>query len=343
MAEIKPQEINNRNKLKENKPLVYEKVIKYNMPRIQFQARYNCNFSCQHCSINGVKDKSRKTLSIADIKNIFDQADVMGISRMTLSGGEPLIFPDLDQIIEAIGAKRFWIQLDTNAYLLTEEKIQHLKEIGIDCIAPSLDSLNKNGHDLFRNTKGSAEKVFKAVDMIQKAGLNIFIQTVVTHNRLHSNEFINFIKYFNDKEIGVFVSFAKPVGAFSNNFDELITKNDLVYMEKLEKKYKVFTHLTPAYGINEERYCVASKNIFGLTEYGDILPCIYFYCSMGNVLEEPLKDIYDRCIRLKPFKKQTCVLADKSNDFIEKYLVKKIYGKKLPVPYKEVFTEEDFE
>jgi MoaA/NifB/PqqE/SkfB family radical SAM enzyme len=343
---MKPVEQSSRDKLRQRKPLVLDKILKHEkeqIPRIQLQYRYNCNFKCQHCSIDSVKDLSRKSLSIDDVKNLFKQADEMGISRVTISGGEPLLFPDLDELVEAINPKLFWIQLDTNAFLLTEDKVKHLKEIGIDCIAPSLDSLNLKEHDDFRNQPGSASKVLTAVEFIKDNDINIFIQTVVTKTRLYSREFIDFLQYFTVRGIGVFVSFAKPVGAFSGHFEECIEKEDLKYFEQLEKEYIVFSHLTPAYGLNEERKCVASKNIFGITQHGDVLSCIYFYCSMGNVLEEPLKDIYERCIKLKPFNKHTCVLADKSDEFIEKYLVKKIYGKKLPVHYTEVFDEGDFE
>lgn len=336
------KENNNRNKLKLSKPKVYEKVIKYNMPRIQYQALYDCNFSCTHCSVKKVKDKNRKELSLEEIKNVFDQADEMGISRITISGGEPLLHKDLDKLIETIDASRFWLQLDTNCWLFTREKAKELKELGIDCIAPSLDSLFRYEHDSFRNKIGSSDKVREAFDIIKEVNFFTYVQTVVGKTRLYSNEFEAFLDYFNSRGIGVFVSFAKPVGAYEGHFEELIDRNDLKYFEKLEKEYNCFSHLTPAYGINEERNCVASRNIFGLNCYGDVLPCIYYYVSMGNVLEEPLKDIYERCIKLKPFQINTCPLADKSCDFIKKYLVP-IYGKKLPVSYKEIFKEEDFE
>jgi hypothetical protein len=64
---------------------------------------------------------------------------------------------------------------------------------------------------------------------------------------------------------------------------------------------------------------------------------------MGNVWDEPLKDIHERCLKLKPFQANTCVMANKDHKFIKKYLVPKIYGKKQPVPWQEVFTEEDFD
>ena len=79
------------------------------------------------------------------------------------------------------------------------------------------------------------------MDAAREAGLNIFIQTVVTKQRLHSEEFIKFLKYFNGKGIGVFVTYAKPVGAWENDFSGLVDKKDMLYMKKLEKKIIVVT------------------------------------------------------------------------------------------------------
>lgn len=343
--EGKPKEKTSREKLREKKPKVLDKIVAYESsppPIIQLQYSYKCNIRCEHCSIDLVRHKDKKTLTIDNVKNIYDQADELGFSRTTISGGEPTIFPDLDQLVEAIGPDRFWIQMDTNCISLTEDLVFHLKEIGVDRIQPSLDSLIEAEHNEFRHSSVAYKKAIEAVDIIKKADLGIFMQTVAGHTRIHSQEFLDYLKFFNDKGVGVFVSFAKPVGAWSGKFDDCITRDDLKFMEELEKKYNVFTHLTPGYGVNVERHCVASKNIFSITAHGEVLPCPYFYASMGNVVEESFKDIYERCKRLKVFRKDTCLLAE-DRDFQQKYLVGKIYGNNLPVSWKEVFDENDFE
>ena len=343
---MKEKEKSNRDKLKEKKPLVLDKILKYEheqIPRIQLQWRTgkgSCNFNCSHCSVKDVGN-DKELITLDDVKNLFIKADEIGISRMTISGGEPLLF-NLDKLVEAINPKLFWIQIDTNGWFFTEEKAKYLKEIGIDCIPPSLDSLNLEEHDKFRHKTGSATRVIKAFDLIQKYEFNTYVQTVVTKSRLYSEEFIKFLEYFNSRNIGVFVSFAKPVGSFSSHFDDLMNKNDLDYMENLEKSYNVFTHLTPGYGINKERNCVAGKNIFGVMTTGDVIPCIYHYMSIGNIKEEPFKDIYSRMQRLKIFRRNTCPMADISDDFIEKYVIP-LYGKELPVSYKKLLTKEDFD
>ena len=73
------------------------------------------------------------------------------------------------------------------------------------------------------------------------------------------------------------------------------------------------------------------------------MPCPYIHVSLGNFFREPLKDIIARGMKLKQFGEHcdTCMIAE-DKKFINDYVVKKIYGKKLPVPYHEVFTREDY-
>ncbi len=73
------------------------------------------------------------------------------------------------------------------------------------------------------------------------------------------------------------------------------------------------------------------------------MPCPYIHTSLGNFFEEPLKEIVERGMKIKYFGKyvDTCLIAENRN-FINDYVVKKIYGKPLPVPHSEVFSSEDF-
>jgi len=349
VQKLKPKETNRRNKLKKEKPYVYEKIIKFDeklkkgesIAIIQFQYNYTCNFRCQHCSIKGFQGKNdKRQFVIADVKELFRQADEIGLARMTITGGEPLVFKDFDELVAAIDPQKFYINCDTNGWLLDEKKANHLKSIGVDRVQLSLDSFNADEHDAFRRAPGAYKRAMRGVDIALNAGLGIFMQTVVTKQRLYSDEFIKFIEYFNKKGIGVFVSYAKPVGSWEGNFDVLVDKNDMKYMEELEKKYNVFTHLTPAYGLNMG--CIAVKGMFSVTQYGDVLPCPYIHVSIGNVFKEPLKDIIQRGLDIKYFGEHvdTCTIAEDRN-FINNYVVKKIYGKPLPVPCSEVFTDED--
>lgn len=347
---LEPEENNKRNSLKKDKPYVYEKIMRYeekvkkgeSIAILQFQYDYTCNFSCQHCCITKLRRKpGERCFSIDDVKELSRQADEMGLAQIVLTGGEPLVFPDFDKIIKAIDPQKFYIISDSNGWFLDTKRAKHLKKIGVDKIQLSLDSLSAKDHDLFRRKSGSHQRAIKAIDAAQNAGLSIIVQTVVTKQRVRSREFLDFIEFLNKKGVGVFVTYAKPVGAWEGNFEALVNRKDMDYMRRLEKQCNVFTHLTPSYGL--DLGCIAVKRMVSITKYGDIMPCPYMHVSLGNFFKEPLKNIIERGMKIKYFGKyvDTCLMAE-DRKFINKYVVNKIYGKPLPVSYEKVFTKKDF-
>jgi len=343
---LSPVESHKRKALQKNKPRVFEKVTQYaerikrgeSIAILQFQYDYRCNFRCRHCCITKMKPKERY-FTLADIRELSRQADEMGLGHWVITGGEPLIFPDFDQIVEAIDPSKFYISSDTNGWLLDDTRAKHLKRIGVDKIQLSLDSLDPGEHDAFRRAKGSHARVLRAIDASKNAGLSVIIATVVTKQRIRSQEFIDFLEFAKQIEVPVFITFAKPVGSWQGNFEVLVDEGDLIYENELEKHYDVFTHMTPAYGM--DLGCIAVKRMVSITKYGDVMPCPYIHASLGNFFQEPLKDIIERGMRIKHFSTytNTCLIAI-DRDFINTYGAK-MARDQLPVPWQQVFPPED--
>src|SRR4030042_6395780 len=196
-GQLKTEELNKRNLLKKDKPYVYEKIMKYDekvkkgesIAIIQFQYDYTCNFKCQHCSVKRFQGKKKgRFFTISDVKELSRQADEMGLAHFVITGGEPLVFPDFDDLVNAIDPQKFYITSDTNGWFLDEGRAKHLKSIGVDKIQLSLDSLSTTEHDEFRRKPGSHERAIRAIDAALDARLNIIIQTVVTKQRVRSRE-----------------------------------------------------------------------------------------------------------------------------------------------------------
>jgi len=349
-GQLKTSESQKRDALKQAKPQVYEKIVRFDdkvkrgesIAILQFQYDYTCNFKCVHCSIKPFQGKKQaRCFTPADVAELGRQADEMGLAHIVITGGEPLVFPDFDDIVKALDPQKFYITSDTNGWFLDHARARHLKEIGVDKIQLSLDSLSAEEHDEFRRKPGSYDRAMRAIDAAQAAGLNIIVQTVVWKQRVRSQEFIDFVEFLNGKGVGVFVTYAKPVGAWQGHFDALVDRADMDYIRELEKKYNVFTHLTPSYGLNLG--CIAVKRMVSITKYGDVMPCPYIHVSLGNFFEEPLKDILNRGMHIKQFGKyvDTCLVAE-DRQFIDQYVVKKIYDRALPVTCGNVFAPEDF-
>jgi len=308
-----------QNKLKESKPLVYEKVIVHGMRMVRIEPSYICNMHCKHCCIKNLQKRivNRHIMTIEDIENISRQADELGFAQVVISGGEPQMFPNFDEIVAAIEPQKFQVTTDSNGWFLDRERAFHLKEIGVDKIQLSIDNVDPKVHDEFRQKPGAFVRAIKAIEYCQEAGLNLIIQTVVDKQRVHDPELMEFIEYFNGLGCPIYLCYAKPVGAWSGKYDVMIDTDDFDYIASLEKDHDVFTHMTPQY--DYPGGCIAMKRSVNIDRWGDVNPCLYMKnYIIGNAFTEPLKDIVAR--GMKQFSKHIpyCPAA-MDRDFMKTY------------------------
>ncbi len=340
-----------RQELREKKPLAYAKIIKHPekiknkecVALVQLQYNYLCNFKCKHCAIERFKQQKGRTLTVADVKRIADQADAMGLASICLSGGEPLIFPDLKEILLAIGPERFVISMDTNAWFLTEEKTKWLVDMGVDRVHLSLDGLEFN-HDDFRKAKGAWKRVIQALEYCKKYGLGVNINLVATKSMVLSGELIKELDFLAQFEVHTSIIHAKPIGAFEQYKDEILDTKDMNYIQTLHQqlggKYNSSTHLSPNCGY--EFGCLAVKREFSITAHGDVMPCPWIPISLGNIFNEDLDAIIKRGLGMKWFSydhKFSCLSGNKDMWFYKNIMPQTEKTETYPIDYKKINWE----
>lgn len=280
-------------------------------------------------------------MTLGDLRDFAKQADDLGIAQFNISGGEPLVFDNLNDILEALNPERFHISMSSNGLLLTKAKAKALKEKGLDKIRISLDSFDEEEYLKTRKLKGSYDKAIEGLMNAKEAGLQAVIQTVVSHQNCRTKSTEELAKFANENGFNLDVLIARAIGEWEGKEEVLIDKEDADYLLELRNKYPVVHRDTfPTYGQN--RGCGCVKNVLHLTKYGDILPCVFIHISIGNIFDEPLKDIIDRGLSIKWFGEyQPVCLSGEDKRFIKNYM-SKFYEKPLPISYKDVFTEEDY-
>ncbi len=96
-----------------------------------------CNLACTYCN---EFDNYSKPVETAEMFRRVDRLAEMGTSVITISGGEPLLHPDLDQIITRMRRHGILSGLITNGYLLTAERIERLNRAGLEYLQISIDN-----------------------------------------------------------------------------------------------------------------------------------------------------------------------------------------------------------
>jgi len=355
---LTPGELAKREGLRARKPYVANKLANISAmeergeisPIIRLEKSYLCNFQCTHCSAEYYMDRhldkvlhvtdDRKKIDLEKIKDISREADELGLARFVITGGEPLVMRDLDEVVAAIDPEKHYVIVDTNGWFLDAEKARHLKSIGVEKIQLSLDSLVEDEHDNFRNKPGSYKKVMKAIDATIDAGLNLLLSTVLIKGQPKTQAFLDLCKFSTDKGVGLYVSYAKPTGSCTDHPEFVIDKEDADILRSLEKEYMVFTHMTPSYG--SFKGCITVKGIITVTSTGEITPCPYIDFSIGNLYENSLKEILDRGMGnpwLGPHRPD-CLIGEDPK-FIKIHTEKTAGAKHLPLPWGEGFTDDD--
>jgi Fe-coproporphyrin III synthase len=145
-----------------------------------------CNLTCKHCySISADKDFPGE-LNTDEVLSVMQDLKNFGVPVLILSGGEPLLRPDIFEISRAAKAQGFYVGLSTNGTLINKENIADINAIGYDYVGISLDGI-EDTHDRFRRKTGAFAASLNAVRLCRDHGIKIGIRFTLTQD--NQNDF----------------------------------------------------------------------------------------------------------------------------------------------------------
>ena len=143
-----------------------------------------CNLTCKHCySISADKDFPGE-LSTQQVFEVMDDLKAFHVPVLILSGGEPLLRPDIFEISRRAKAMGFYVGLSSNGTLITEDNIDAIREIGYDYVGVSLDGIEAT-HDTFRRKKGAYTESLHGIRLCRDAGIKIGVRFTLTQDNAH--------------------------------------------------------------------------------------------------------------------------------------------------------------
>ncbi|MDI6738178.1 MAG: GNAT family N-acetyltransferase [Nanoarchaeota archaeon] len=258
-----------------------------------------CNLNCKHCR----SEKKNRMLSVADIKKIISKVKAAHAS-VNLTGGEPLMQPQIEEIIRLFKKSGIKVSLSTNGTFLTDNKAQRLKSAGLDAINISLDSLDEKFHNSIRNSPTSFKEALNAISTAVGAGLNTRIASV--YSKQNISNIVPMALLGMDKGCSA-VSFRKilPVGKAEENM--LVNKmEDILFLKKC---YMALSLLYPYFNLFIEHPldpyiasrifnkkadyigCGAFKHIFEIKTDGSVFACPALPLKIGNIFTDNLSKI----------------------------------------------------
>lgn len=274
-----------------------------------------CNLRCVHCNMNS-GDALNNELKTEDCIKIIDKLAENKVQRITFFGGEPLVRKDFFQIADYAYNKGIFINMTTNALMITEEMIK--KELyKFDMVRVSLDGPNAETHEFIRNKKGAFDETIKRIKMLVKNGIDVGVVTCISHRNLkYIKEMITLLEKLKIKRW--FLPLLSSAGRGSSISKEVLTplevKQFLIDIQNLTANSSFTVNLDIPYSIllkkqnkNVTAACPAAISELVIFANGDVSPCCQVPVIAGNVLEKDIYEIWNNSDVFKNFRDRSLV------------------------------------
>jgi heme d1 biosynthesis radical SAM protein NirJ len=140
-----------------------------------------CNLACKHCYSTSADIDFEGELNTREVFSVMDDLRDYGVPVLILSGGEPLMRPDIFEISRRAKAKGFYVGLSSNGTLIDEDNIEDIGEVGYDYVGISIDGIEAT-HDRFRRRKGAFAEAMQGIGLTRDQGIKVGLRFTLTED-----------------------------------------------------------------------------------------------------------------------------------------------------------------
>lgn len=297
----------------------YEMRTGIKAPRIvAWEITRSCNLACAHCRAASEYGAYEGELSLDEAKALIDNITSITDPILILTGGEPLLRPDIWDIAAYARDAGAYPVIGTNATLIDDAAAKRMADLGIPRISVSLDFPTAEAHDGFRGQPGAFEGALRGIETARAHGVGVQVNTTITKMNWQLAEDMH--------------DLAERVGAEAFHPFLLVPTGrgeDLVDVELSPEEYEEVLlwaygkqktsplHFKPTdapqyyriirqqsalegravtaetYGMEAmTRGCLGGITFCFISHVGDVQPCGYFDMQLGNVRKMPFSEIW---------------------------------------------------
>jgi SynChlorMet cassette radical SAM/SPASM protein ScmF len=160
---------------------------KYPLNQIYFYLTEGCNLRCRHCWIAPKYQSEGNSYPALDLdlfKSIIEQGKPLGLTGVKLTGGEPLLHPQINEILEHIRAENLDLTVETNGVLCTSELARKMANGKDPFVSVSLDGADAKTHEWVRGVPGCFDEAMEGIRNLVEARIRPqVIMTIMRHNK----------------------------------------------------------------------------------------------------------------------------------------------------------------
>jgi len=287
---------------------------------VAWEITRNCNLSCIHCRASATKGPYTGELDTGTCLQLIDQIAETGTPIVILTGGEPLIKPDIFEIAKYGTDKGLRMVMAPNGTLITETSAKQMADAGIKRISISLDGSEKEIHDKFRGIDGAFDGALRGIQFAKDAGIEFQINTTITKANLEQIPKIQELavklgaaahhifllvptgrgKYIIDQAITA-VEYEETLNWFYDQKDKTPLQLKAtcaphyyrILRQRAKKDGKSVTF--QSHGLDAvTRGCLGGTGFCFISHKGIVQPCGFLNLNCGDITETSFKDVWNK-------------------------------------------------
>jgi AdoMet-dependent heme synthase len=297
---------------------------------IAWEVTRSCNLACKHCRAEAHCEPYEGELSTEAAKALIDTFPEVGKPIIIFTGGEPMMRPDVYELIHYAHGKGLPCAFATNGTLITADMAKRIKAAGVERCSISIDGADAASHDAFRGLPGAFADSMRGIEFLKAEGIPFQINTTVTRNNLHSfKDIFNLCQRIGAAAWHIFL--LVPMGRGSGLADQVISAQEYedvlhwlydfrkttsmhlkatcaphYYRIMRQKAHEEGISVTPeTFGMDAlTRGCLGGTGFCFISHVGQVQPCGYLELDCGNVKDTPFPEIWKKSKYFQQFRHQ---------------------------------------
>ena len=160
-----------------------------------------CNLTCKHCYSISADIDFKGELDTQEVFAVMDDLKAFGVPVLILSGGEPLLRPDIFQVSQRAKDMGFYVGLSTNGTLIDAGNIDAIADVGYDYVGISIDGTRPT-HDLFRRKQGAFDASMAGIRLCRDRDIKVGLRFTMTED--NAVELPDMLRLMKDEGVNKF-------------------------------------------------------------------------------------------------------------------------------------------
>ena len=288
-----------------------------------------CNLCCIHCrAAASPQTLENNLIKGKDIIRLIRELKELGCPTLALTGGEPLLRPDIVEIVKEATKQGIKTRIQSNSLLLTEDLAKQLKDAGLYSFGVGLDGSKPEISDKIRNLDGALQKAINSIKILKKLGIKVHVEFTVT--RLNINDLSSTLDMLEGLGVDTFLARAAIFTGRANGENPIFVITPEEYRKFLEelsvqrekRKIKMVINCQdPLYHLADPKImaklkefgdvysgkvisgCTAGQDMIHIRCDGKIGICTFLQdIVLGDFYQESLVDIWNNREKIKEVK-----------------------------------------